>query len=272
MTQSSPLRRVVTAHVDAAITETAELVFSVAVAYGPEIAEESLTITLDGAPIEAEEVLTDVGGRLHLLPAVPPGKLILEYKATVVGASPPPEVTPLQRILYQRPSRYADSDVLAPIAAAEFGELSGENLLDQVEQWVFDQLLYVSGSSRPIDGAVETMLARQGVCRDFAHLVAAILRARGVPARVVSVYAPGLQPMDFHAVAEACVDGAWYVVDATRLAPRQSLLRISTGRDAADNAFLTMNSGKMQMGGVWVTAVVEPELPVDDHSALVQLT
>ena len=39
------------------------------------------------------------------------------------------------------------------------------------------------------------------------------------PARVVSVYAPGLYPMDFHAVAEALVDGQWRVVDATLLAP-----------------------------------------------------
>ena len=51
---------------------------------------------------------------------------------------------------------------------------------------------------------------------------------------------PGLYPMDFHAVAEAYVDGGWYVVDATTLAPRQTLVRIATGRDAADTAFLTV--------------------------------
>ncbi len=39
--------------------------------------------------------------------------------------------------------------------------------------------------------------------------------------------------MDFHAVAEAFVEGQWPVVDATPLAPRQSLVRITTGRDAA---------------------------------------
>src|SRR5690606_13899415 len=89
------------------------------------------------------------------------------------------------------------------------------------------------------DGAVSTLLSRRGVCRDFAHLVVAFLRALDVPARVVSVYAPGLTPMDFHAVAEAAIDGTWHVVDATGLAPRQSLLRIATGRDAADTAFLS---------------------------------
>ena len=60
------------------------------------------------------------------------------------------------------------------------------------------------------------------MCRDFAHLVIAMLRARNVPARLVAVYAPGLSPMDFHAVVEAAIDGQWRAVDATTLAPRAS--------------------------------------------------
>ena len=31
-----------------------------------------------------------------------------------------------------------------------------------------------AGSSDPIDGAVDTLLAGAGVCRDFAHLVVAL--------------------------------------------------------------------------------------------------
>ena len=90
------------------------------------------------------------------------------------------------------------------------------------------------------------MLAGAGVCRDYAHLVIASLRALSVPARLVAVYAPGCQPMDFHAVAESFVDGAWRVVDATCLAPRQSMVRIATGRDAADVA-LTTSFGRMDL-------------------------
>ena len=40
----------------------------------------------------------------------------------------------------------------------------------------------------------------------------ALLRAVNVPARLVAVYAPGCSPMDFHAVAEAFVEGHWRVV------------------------------------------------------------
>ena len=87
---------------------------------------------------------------------------------------------------------------------------------------------------------------------------------------MVSVYAPGLAPMDFHAVAEAWVDGAWWTVDATRLAPRQSMVRIATGRDAADIAFLTNHWADLTLRDMEVLAIVD-ELPDDDGTQLVQL-
>src|SRR5699024_9044914 len=123
------------------------------------------------------------------------------------------------------------------------------------------------------DGAVDSILQASGVCRDFAHVVIALLRALGTPARLVSVYAPGLEPMDFHAVAEAWVDGAWHIVDATRLAPRESMVRIATGRDAADTAFLTTRGGRTTFNRQVVTAeLVAGELPAEDPAGLVRLS
>ena len=77
--------------------------------------------------------------------------------------------------------------------------------------------------------------------------------------------------MDFHAVAEACLDDAWYVVDPTCLAPRPSLVRIATGADTADTAFLTFVSGAVDLVGLEIGAVVEPTLPIDDVTDLIQL-
>ena len=76
--------------------------------------------------------------------------------------------------------------------------------------------------------------------------------------------------MEFHAVAEACVDEQWWVVDATQLAPRQSLLRVATGRDAADTAFLTNLGPATQLGDFEVTAVVD-QFELDDPQRLTQL-
>ena len=103
----------------------------------------------------------------------------------------------------------------------------------------------------------------QGVCRDYAHVVIALLRAMDMPARYAACYAPGLQPMDFHAVAEAYFDGAWYVIDATRLADRRSLVRIATGRDAADCAFLSYHGGNVGLQRLRVDAWVVPDAASD---------
>jgi hypothetical protein len=86
-----------------------------------------------------------------------------------------------------------------------------------------------------------------------------------VPARPVAVYAPGLDPMDFHAVVEADVDGTWCVVDATRLAPTGSLVRICSGRDAEDTAFLTTLGGRPQLTSMTVTATTDGRLPAPDE-------
>ena len=251
------------------VTEPAELVFSMAVAAGANLSSERILVSLDGAAVEAEELVDSHGTRLHRV-EVGAGELSASYTATILGRAPEEDLAPTDLIRYLRPSRYCESDALGPTAAAEFAGLEGVDLLDAVSSWVGTRLWYVSGSSLPTDGAVRTLLARQGVCRDYAHLCVALLRARDVPARLVSVYAPGLSPMDFHAVAEAYVEGGWHVVDATTLAPRGSMVRIATGRDASDTAFLTTQRGRVEFRSLEVTAVVDT-LPDDDVTTLVRL-
>lgn len=291
----------VSAHLEADVSEQAEIVLSVATTHVPSAGRgessvdsgestrsdesgdeparggsgETLTITSNGEAVPYEVVVTRHGTRLHVLPEVPPGRLVVDYRAHFtdmpVAADDDPAESALDHIVYVRPSRYCESDALGAVAGAEFPGLAGGELLAAVTSWVGQRLAYVSGSSRFTDGAVQTYIARRGVCRDFAHLVVALLRARGVPARLASVYAPGLSPMDFHAVAEAQLDGRWYVVDATGLAPRQSMLRIATGRDAADTAFMTTHTGRVRLTGLRVTATAQPTLPVDDPKTLVRL-
>jgi transglutaminase-like putative cysteine protease len=197
----------------------------------------------------------------------------VEYTATVLGSADPAPVSDHDLSMYLRPSRYAEADKFFGFAAEQFGDLTDPaELLERVASWVGTHLDYVPGSSDPIDGATDTLLAGAGVCRDYAHLVVAILRAVNVPARLVAVYAPGCDPMDFHAVAEAFVDGRWRVVDATCLAPRQTLVRISTGRDAADTAFLDNHRGAITLNKATVTAVVDGPFPNDDIREMVSLS
>jgi transglutaminase-like putative cysteine protease len=233
--------------------------------------EETLSVTRDGAPVPWAEVAFADGNRVCVCDPAP-GRLLVTYDATIEGSAQPDPVSAADRIAYRRPSRYAESDRLGPMAQAEFaGITEPADLLAAVSSWVGSRLEYVPGSSGPTEGAVDTMLKRQGVCRDYAHLVIALLRALDVPARMAAVYAPGLDPMDFHAVAEAAVDGHWRVVDATLLAPRSTLVRIATGRDAADTPFVASYGGAVQLLETEVTATVDGSLPADDVHQLVSI-
>lgn len=258
------MKREVSAQLDVEITGPTTLEFQIAVAPHPGAEVfEALSFVLNGSPISALEISGVHGNRIHKL-EVPVGYLSVAYEATVVGRADPAPVTEYDLSMYLRPSRYAEADKFYGFAATEFANyLDSESLLEEVSRWVGARLNYVPGSSDPIDGAVDTLLAGAGVCRDYAHLVVALLRAVNVPARVVSVYAPGLYPMDFHAVAEAYVDGQWRAVDGTLLAPRQSLVRIATGRDAADIAFLDNHKGAITLNRLEVMAIVDGDLPVD---------
>ncbi len=217
------------------------------------------------------EVVIPGTGRVHVCHPTP-GRLEIGYEAVIIGRGDTPVADDAELIVYRRPSRYAESDRLAPIAAAEFaGITDAAELIAAVSSWVGSRLAYVPGSSGPTEGAVDTMLKRRGVCRDYAHLVIALLRAMDVPARLAAVYAPGLQPMDFHAVTEAVIDHTWYVIDATLLAPRSSLVRICAGRDAADTPFLSSYGGQATLLDAEVSATIDGVLPADEVTELASL-
>lgn len=267
------MKRDVGAELVVEITAPTTLEFQIAVAPHPNTeVSESLSFVLDGKPVQPLEISGTHGNRIHKLD-VAAGNLKVDYAATIVGRTHPAPVTEYDLSMYLRPSRYAEADKFYGFAATEFRNyIDSTTLLEKVSSWVGNRLNYVPGSSDPIDGAVDTLLSGAGVCRDFAHLVVALLRAVNVPARVVSVYAPGLYPMDFHAVAEAFVEGHWRVVDGTLLAPRQALVRIATGRDAADIAFLDNHKGAITLDKLLVTAVVDGDLPRDSIDQLVSIT
>ena len=135
------------------------------------------------------------------------------------------------------PSRYCQSDKLQKLAYKEFGSI--ENIYSKVlaiTDWIYNNVEYVSGSTNSQTSALDTIIERVGVCRDFAHLGITLCRALSIPARYLTCYAYTLQPPDFHACFEAYIGGNWIVFDATRLVPLNSLVKIANGRDAADAA------------------------------------
>ncbi|WP_254509458.1 transglutaminase-like domain-containing protein [Anatilimnocola floriformis] len=212
---------------------------------GQTILHERFTVEPD---LHFEEFVIDSGGsRFVRLETGKKKMLQLSYEATVETSC---EVVPANKldytpvadmdrraIPYLFPSRYCQSDRLGRLAWDLFGKVANpyEKVIAVVD-WIHENVEYLRGSTNSETSAYDTVTQRTGVCRDFAHLGIALCRALNIPARYFSGYAFQLEPPDFHACFECYLGGRWLVFDATRLVPLNGLIRIGTGRDAADAA------------------------------------
>lgn len=216
---------------------------------GQKVSNEVLKTT---AGVQVEDFHIESGmNRFTRIKTTAPGMLTVNYQADVttsykivnlseMPAQPASDLDP-EGLPFLFPSRYCQSDILRQTACEMFGGITGSyNVATAISEWIFNNISYVSGSTGETSSAVDTLEQRKGVCRDFAHLGITLCRAMNVPARYATVYAYQLNPPDFHACFEVFVDGWWYLFDPTHLAPLNGLVRIATGRDAADAAVCTI--------------------------------
>jgi len=179
------------------------------------------------------------------------GPLTVRYDATVQVNYPLPtgheeEMSianlPVEVIPYIWASRYCESDAVLQVVGRTFGSLpKGYQRVEAICQWIRDNIVYLVGTSGPTTGTRDVLVNRAGVCRDFAHLGITFCRALNIPARFVTGYTWYTEPpADFHAIFEAYLGGRWILFDATQLAPMTDVVRIATGKDAADTAFATI--------------------------------
>ncbi|MEM8825908.1 MAG: transglutaminase family protein [Pseudomonadota bacterium] len=152
----------------------------------------------------------------------------------------PVHLLPGETVKYLMGSRYCPANQFQSFVDAEFGDLSGGARIMAMRDWIEDRFAYTPGASTADTTALDTFVQRRGICRDYAHVLVTLARASAIPARVASVYAIGVEPQDFHAVAEVFLHGDWHLVDPTGMAPVKGIARIGVGRDAADISFMTI--------------------------------
>ncbi len=196
-----------------------------------------------------------VSGTRYMRLKIEPGPLRIRYAATVDithHVEPPARIgevavadLPASVLPFIYPSRYCQSDRLRRHATREFGGLpQGYQRVQAIQDWVRQRTSFLSGSSNGSTSAIDTLTEQVGVCRDFAHLMIALCRALNIPARFVTGIDygadPAMGPTDFHAYVEAFLGDRWYLFDPTGVSPPMGLVRIGTGRDAADVSFATM--------------------------------
>ena len=190
----------------------------------------------------------DSGVGQRLWAVVPGTEMVLDYTATVDVTrtsaflpylpATPLHLLPYDVVPYLRPSRYCQSDKFVAFIGKRFGHLQGGAKVIAIRDWIESELTYMPGASDSDTHVLETFASRQGVCRDYAHLLCAMVRAAQIPARAVAAYSPGVTPPDFHAVAEVWLDGAWHLVDPTGMGSPEDLVIVAVGRDAYDIAFM----------------------------------
>jgi transglutaminase-like putative cysteine protease len=221
-------------------------------------------LTVKGSsPLKTIEGMDGLGRRTWLHAQ---GRIDISYTATIeinraptniagLGTVPHADLPPAY-IQYLMPSRYCPSDRHENFVTTRFdGKTRGDQILQMVD-WIHEFVEYAPGYSPIGSTATDTFILRRGVCRDFAHLLIAFARAADVPARMVSAYALGINPPDFHAVVEVYLDGRWHLIDPTKLTREENLVRIAVGRDATDISFMTIfGTAEMISQSVQVTQV-----------------
>lgn len=140
-------------------------------------------------------------------------------------------------IPYLYPSRHCPSDKLMKIAIKIFGHLPTDfEKAITINDWIFNNIDYVTGSTDASTTAYDTLNQREGVCKDFAHLGIALCRALNIPARYFTCYAINLNPPDIHACFEVYLGNEWILFDPTRLARLDGLVKIADGKDGSEVA------------------------------------
>jgi len=204
-------------------------------------------------PREYEDAFGNVCQRF----TAPAGRMTLDVQSEVVvdgalavdpdAGRTPVDLLPDEVMVYLLQSRYCPSDKLQAKAQEIVGRLApGYQQVEAIRRWIRDNHEYRYGVSQESTDALDTMQAKAGVCRDFAHIGVALCRALRIPARLVVGYLYQLDPMDLHAWFEAYVGGRWYTFDATQAQPRGGRIVLAYGRDATDVAFLS-NYADMQV-------------------------
>jgi len=140
--------------------------------------------------------------------------------------------------------------ILNPAIRKQASELSSQarDSQDNAEktiittEWVKNELVYDepywNSSYWKKDTNTTTIFnERKGVCKEFAHLLQALLRAQGIPARFVAGIVFSGEQWGAHAWVEAVVGGEWVALDPT-LNQAQVLdashVRFAVGRDQSD--------------------------------------
>ena len=153
----------------------------------------------------------DTNGRLPNYVTVKPWSTV----GTSSSSSSTPVPAALQQYLKATTNcQVTNSQIQALAKSITSGKTSTYNKAAAIFNWVNDNINYVcyTESQR---GAVTTLTKKSGNCCDITHLLIALERAAGIPARYEHGYCKFSSGWCGHVWAQVYVDGKWYRADAS---------------------------------------------------------
>jgi transglutaminase-like putative cysteine protease len=168
---------------------------------------------------------------------------VLSTSTASLSAAPP--LTLMERHDFTAPSPYVpiSGDLLAFAQHHASNGGTAEDTAHALMGAIYETCAYEPGSTTSSTAADAVLVGRRGVCQDFAHLLIALSRSLGLPARYVSgyLYDPDKSPdaiLASHAWVEVFLDGrGWLGLDPTHNRVVGVLYaRIAIGRDYTDAA------------------------------------
>lgn len=166
------------------------------------------------------EIRLRVRGEVETLP-LPDGRL-------------PEGEGPIPMHHFTSPTRLTETDEALADFAQSLPEFHSAGALLDAASRVTERVRYESGVTDVTHTAADAFALGRGVCQDHAHVMLALCRVRGLPARYVSGYVdPGNVPeMASHAWVDVWIDNGWVTVDVTHACfASEKYCRIAVGRD-----------------------------------------
>jgi transglutaminase-like putative cysteine protease len=240
--------------------------------------------TWDVQPSASFSDLVDMYGNYARRVVIGAGAASLRYDAEVTTSAAVDEFSPVavqhrvedlpgEILIYTLASRYCLSDMLSDQAVRLFGTAPlGWERVQAVCDWVHNSVRFDYAAGNPDATSVDVYEAREGVCRDFAHLAISFCRALNIPARYVFGYLPDIDVipppgvMDFCAWMEVYLGGRWWTFDPRNNQRRSGRVVIARGRDAMDVAMVTSYGElRLEQMTVWADEVIPSSASSDDR-------
>ncbi len=182
-------------------------------------------LTINGKEILGEIESDDYGNRYAVFEVNEAGSFVYVIEAEIirtVKAKSMKDFDLTQKIseqeIYNKETKTIESDsaTIRTLALNRFRSDSWLETLAEISHWTHNYVTYDTGFYPETYGAIATLESKRGTCDEFATLSAAILRAKGIPTRVVVGPVFSAEAWNFHGWLQVYnPNSGWIAMDST---------------------------------------------------------